>query len=95
MKILTKQEFMKAAGNPITHNRDFSLYDGAPYECVCGATHTFSQFSGQHFGSSGASAKFIVQCLNNQNSATLIVTKNKFIILFDKFISLAGCVSNK
>lgn len=93
MKVLSKQEFMKAAGTPVTHDRDFSLYDGAPYKCVCGATHAFSQFSGHHFASSGASAKFMIQCPDNKNATTLIVTKNKFIVFFDRFISLAGYIN--
>jgi len=92
MKILNKEEFKKAAGTPLFQNRDFSLYDGAPYECVCGATHRFSQFSGQHFASTGGGAIFIVQCPDNENAATLIKTKNKFLILFDRFVSLAGCM---
>ena len=77
---------------PVTHNRDFSLYDGSPYECVCGATHNFNQFSAKHFVSSGANAKFVVPCPDNPNAATLIKTKNKFFIKFDRFVSLAGCV---
>lgn len=95
MKLLNREEFKKAAGTPLFHNRDFSLYDGAPYECACGATHSFSQFTGQHFASTGGSAKFMVQCPNNQNAATLIKTKNKFLILFDRFVSLAGCIEQK
>jgi hypothetical protein len=95
LKILSKNEFVKAAGMPVTHNRDFSLYDGAPYDCVCGNAHTFNQFSGQHFASSGVSAKFVVQCPDNPNAATLIKTKNKFLIFFARFVSLAGCVVEK
>ena len=95
MKLLNREEFKKAAGTPLFHNRDFSLYDGAPYECVCGATHYFSQFSGQHFASTGGRAKFMVGCPVNQNAATLIETKNKFLILFDRFVSLAGCVERE
>ena len=92
MKLLNREEFKNAAGTALFHNRDFSLYDGAPYDCVCGEKHHFSQFSGQHLASTGGSAKFIVQCPDNQNAATLIKTKNKFLILFDRFISLAGYI---
>ena len=95
MKVLTELEFAVAAGIPNTRERDFSLYDDAPYECVCGRTHAFSQFSGQAFASTGASAKFMVQCPVNPNAATLIKTTNKFLVVFDRFISLAGCVGNK
>lgn len=90
MKKLSKEEFKKAAGIPIMKIRDFSLYDGAPYECVCGSTHSFNQFSSEAFVSTGASAKFMVQCPANQNAVTLIKTKNKFLIMFDRFVSLAG-----
>ena len=34
----------------------------------------------------------MVQCPDNENAATLIKTKNKFLILFDRFVSLAGCM---
>jgi hypothetical protein len=37
----------------------------------------------------------MVQCPDNQNAATLIKTKNKFLILFDRFISLAGFIEQK
>ena len=79
MQLLNREEFKKAAGTPLFHNRDFSLYDGAPYACVCGEKHYFSQFSSQHFASTGGSAKFMAQCPDNQNAATLIKTKNKFL----------------
>ena len=95
MKLLNTEEFKKAAGAPFFHNRDFSLYDGAPYDCVCGEKHHFSQFSGQHFSSTGGSAKFMVQCPDNQNAATLIKTKYIFLILFDRLIPLAGCIEQK
>ena len=92
MKVVSKSEFMKTAGKPIFADRDFSLYDGAAYDCVCGRQHIFSQFSAQYFASSGASAKFVVQCPDNGNAATLLQTKNKFVIMFDRFVSLAGCL---
>ena len=94
MKILNKKKFILEAGTPITHKRDLSLYDSAPYDCACGSTHSFNQYSSQLFGSTGASAKFIAQCPNNTNVATLIKTKNKFLVIFDRFISLAGCVAD-
>lgn len=90
MKILDRKKFIQEAGVPITNIRDFSLYDRAPYECVCGSSHLFSQFSNQAFVSTGGSAKFMVPCPDNKNAATLIKTTNKFFIFFDKFISLAG-----
>lgn len=92
MKLLNREEFKKVAGTPLFQNRDFSLYDGAPYDCVCGEKHHFSQFSGQNFASTGGSAKFMVQCPDNQKAATLIKTKNKYIIFFDCFVSIAGCM---
>lgn len=95
MKMLDRESFIQALGAPLTQARDFSLYDGAPYECVCGQWHSFNQFSGRAFGSTGASAKFLVECPNNKNAATIIKTKNKYIILFDKFISIAGHVDDR
>ena len=93
MKILGKFDFWAEAGIPLHQARDFSLYDGAPYACACGSTHSFQQFANhQLYGSNGATAKFVVQCPNNDSVVTLIRTKNKFVILFDRFESLAGCV---
>lgn len=91
MKILNSEEFMAEAGIPLYHNRDFSLYDGAPYECACGSIHEFYQHRGtQHFGTDGGNAKFMVQCPNNENVSTIIKTKNKLLIMFDRFVTLAG-----
>lgn len=93
MKMLNREEFKAAAGTPLFKNRDFSLYDGAPYECACGSTHKFYQYGDiQHFGANGGNAKFMVQCPNNKNVATIIKTKNKFLFIFDRFISVAGHV---
>ena len=93
MKILGKFDFLAEAGLPVHQARDFSLYDGAPYACACGSTHAFNQF-GEHqlYASNGTNAKFMMQCPNNDSVVTLIQTKNKFLILFDRFVSLAGCV---
>lgn len=92
MKILNKFELLALAGLPLHQSRDFSLYDGAPYECACGTSHTFYQF-GKHqlYGATGANARFLMQCPKNDTVVTLIQTKNKFLIFFDRFISLAGC----
>lgn len=96
MKMLSREAFKVEAGTPLDHDRDFSLYDNAPYECACGGVHNFSQYQGaQHFGSNGASAKFMVQCPNNENIATLIKTKNKFFFIFDRFVSLAGHIGKQ
>lgn len=91
--MLNRVEFKAEAGTPLFDNRDFSLYDGAPYECACGAIHNFYQYScPQHFGSNGGNAKFMVQCPDDKNVATLIKSKNKFLFIFDRFVSLAGHV---
>ena len=93
MKILGKFDFLAEAGLPVHQTREFSLYDGAPYACACGSTHTFNQFGGhQLYASNGTNAKFMMQCPKNDGVVTLIQTKNKFLIIFDRFVSLAGCV---
>jgi len=95
MKMLSKNKFIEEAGSPIFQARDFSLYDGSPYECACGSVHRFQQYAGaQHFQSSGARAKFMVQCPDNTNTATLIETRNKFLVMFDRFVSLAGHIGS-
>lgn len=96
MKMLNKEKFAAEAGVPLFHNRDFSLYDGTPYECACGSVHTFHQYRGvQHFGSTGINAKFMIQCPNHVNIFTLIKTKYKFVFIFDEFTSLAGYIGDK
>lgn len=92
MKKLSREAFKLAAGIPVLKLRDFSLYNGAPYECVCGSIHSFSEFSGQAFVSTGVNAKFMIQCPKNKNAATLIETKHKFLVKFDRFISLGGYI---
>ena len=94
MKLLSYADFIIEAGVPVANNRDFSLYEGALYTCACGSTHLFSQYSSQLYGSTGAKAKFMAQCPVNENALTLIITQTKLLILFDRFISLAGHVAN-
>lgn len=95
MKMLNKQDFYAEAGTPVFRNRDFSLYDGAPYQCSCGSTHNFQEYAYEdNYASSGASAKFIVKCPKNENVLTLIKTKNKFLVAFDRFVSLAGHIKS-
>jgi hypothetical protein len=92
MKLLSKFDFLAVAGLPLHQVRDFSLYDGAPYACACGTTHTFYQHGKyQLYGAHGTNARFMMQCPNDDSVVTLIQTKNKFLILFDRFVSLAGC----
>lgn len=91
MKILNREEFKKAAGMPILKDRDFSLYNGTPYECVCGLTHSFSEFASQAFVATGVNAKFMTPC-PKQDAVTLIETKHKFLVKFNGFVSLAGCI---
>ena len=93
MKILNKFEFLAEAGPPLHQDRDFSLYDGAPDSCACGSTHTVRHFAKYPlYPSHGTNAKFMMQCPDNDGVVTLIETKNKFLIIFDRFLSLAGCV---
>lgn len=95
MKMLDRESFIKELGTPLTRIRDFSLYHGAPYECVCGQSHAFSQWASKAFMSTGASAKFLVKCPNNNDASTIIKTTNKYIILFDKFVSIAGNIHKR
>ena len=91
MKMLSSEDFKKEAGAPLFHDRDFSLYDNAPYECACGSVHLFNQYGNtQNFVSNGGNAKFMVDCPDNGNVLTLIKTENKFFLFFDRFVSLAG-----
>lgn len=94
MKMLREFEFIAEAGIPNHQARDFSLYDGAPYACACGSRHEFYQFAeSQLYLSNGANAKFVMQCPDNPKALTLIKTKNKFLFIFDRFVSLAGYIS--
>jgi hypothetical protein len=91
MKYIDKKDMLAEAG-VLMQQRDMSLYDGKPFECACGQSHAFWEFLNLgNFGTSGANAKMIVKCPNDTGAVTLIKTKNKFIFMFDRFISLAGC----
>lgn len=93
MKLLASQEFLITAGIQVPHPRDMSVYDGKPFECACGSMHEFHSFmSHRNFASSGANATIMVSCPLNREIATLIKTKYKFLVVFDRFESLAGYV---
>ena len=93
--MLNKKDFYAEAGSPVFRNRDFSLYDKAPYQCSCGSTHDFRQHSYEdNYSSSGSSTKFVVKCPKDENVLTLIKTKNKFVVAFDRFVSVAGHIKS-
>lgn len=90
MKMLSNVDFLIEAGQRVP-NRDMSPYDGKPFQCACGRDHLFkAHMDYRNFGSYGANAKMMVTCPQNSSFATLIETKYKFIVIFDRFISLAG-----
>lgn len=95
MKILNPEALLIQAGTEIPYKRDMSAYDGKLFQCACGNEHEFQSYLDyRNFGASGANAKMIVACPRDTNIFTLIETKYKFLVIFDKFISLAGCKTN-
>lgn len=74
--------------------RDMSPYNGRPFQCACGREHLFNVYMDhRNFAATGANAKIMITCPENPSCATLIHTKYKFLFVFDKFVSLAGCKS--
>ncbi len=69
---------------------DMDIYNAHQYSCVCGLRHQFhNQLVVANYGSSGANVKMIVMC-PKELGGTLIESKMKWMVKFDKFISLAG-----
>jgi hypothetical protein len=65
-----------------------------PFQCACGKEHLFNAYMDyRNFAATGANAKIMITCPENSSYATLIHTKYKFLFVFDKFVSLAGCKS--
>lgn len=91
MKYLDLDNFILTAGLPM-HQRDMSAYNGKPFDCACGARHEFhsSLMDYRNYASSGVNAKMVVVCPHNPTYSTLIETRYKFMVLFDRFESLAG-----
>lgn len=91
MKMLSKADFMEEAGLPMPTGRDMSFYNGRSFDCACGQTHEFSSFRNfTNFITNGGNAKMIVVCPRNPDINTLIKTKYRFFVIFDRFISIAG-----
>lgn len=90
--MLDLRAFLLQAGNQMP-TRDMSPYNGKPFQCSCGRTHEFdsSYLDYRNFGASGANSRMIVTCPSNPTYTTLIQTKYKFMVVFDRFISIAGC----
>ena len=66
------------------------IYNTRQYSCVCGSIHQFNnKLVVANYGSSGANVKMIVMC-PQELGGTLIESKMKWLVKFDKFISLAG-----
>lgn len=92
MNIVCLDELLKIAGNRMS-SRDMSAYNGNTFDCVCGHSHTFNScLNIANFGTTGNNARMVVMCPINTGCLTLIQTKYKFLVVFDKFISLAGHV---
>jgi hypothetical protein len=91
MKFLDMGNLLLEAGIQM-HKRDMSAYDGEAFKCVCGRAHAFvSHFNDyRNFGTTGANARMIVTCPDSSDKATLIQTKYKFMLMFDRFESIAG-----
>jgi len=92
MKILSMTDFLIEAGQPM-FARNMSDYTGKLFRCACGKTHIFQPYMDfQNFAARGVNAKMIVTCPDNSNISTLIQTKYKYLVIFERFDSLAGCV---
>lgn len=90
MEMLDNLDFQLAAGTRI-NTRDMSAYSGKLFKCACGSEHQFEPYMDyRNFGSTGANAKMMVTCPQDSSFATIIETKYKFMIFFDRFVSLAG-----
>jgi len=76
---------------PLPNARDMSAYEGKVFSCACGEDHEFHSFySYVNFGTTGVNAKMVVDCPTDSRFATLIKTKYKFLVIFDRFESVAG-----
>lgn len=92
MHYVNLDELILIAG-PQMNKRDMSPYNGKPFKCACGETHIFNsdymQF--QNYASTGANAKMLVVCPDDRRYSTLIETRYKFLVIFNRFESLVGC----
>lgn len=94
MKQLNVEQFLIEAGGRLPNERDMSAYNGKAFQCACGQEHEFESYMDyRNFFTTGANAKMVVTCPRDSTFATLIQTKYKFMVVFDRFISLAGCRS--
>ncbi len=93
MQMLDIETFLAQAGMPM-HRRDMSAYDARLFNCACGRTHVFASFilDYSNHATTGANARMIVTCPSEPAYFTLIQTKYKFMVVFDRFISIAGCL---
>ncbi len=93
MKVLNMSDFLMEAGMQVLNGpRDMSAYNGKPFQCACGKTHDFQSWMDfRNFVTNGLNAKMMVTCPDSQNIATIIKTKYKLLVVFDRFESIAGC----
>jgi len=92
MRIVSMTSLLIEAGQPM-FARNMSDYVGKLFHCSCGDTHIFQSYMDfQNFAASGVNAKMIVTCPDDSNISTLIQTKYKYLVVFDRLDSLAGCV---
>lgn len=91
MRMLTTMELLEEAGIK-TETRDMSAYDGKNFECSCGEVHAFDSNTMFYwnYATTGINARMLVTCPIQPKFATLIQTKYKFVVVFDKFVSIAG-----
>jgi hypothetical protein len=91
MKLVDLEDLMLMAGHQLPA-RDMSAYDGKPFQCACNKTHAFQSayMDFRNYGATGVNAKMLVACPDDPRFSTLIQTRYKFMVIFDRFESIAG-----
>jgi hypothetical protein len=91
LKILNIHDFTVEAGMQ-TNARDMSIYDNKPFQCACSKQHFFqSSMDFINLPTTGVNAKMMITCPDNPDISTIVKTKYKFLVVFDRLESIAGC----
>jgi hypothetical protein len=102
--MLNINDFKSVVARLVATECDWGVYNGKDFQCACGETHKSDDLGFMHlmrsmkiptFGRDDAKVQMVISCPHDSDILTIIRAKYKYLVVFDRFESFAGCNKNK